>query len=82
MPFTMKRIDPLSSGMPNLSLEVKVVSVCASVLECIGKNVKVIMRTIASPGRIVLRLSNISFTFGYPKVFSLGYKPFQPKRYK
>ncbi len=78
-PFTENLIDPLSSGMLNLSWGVKVAPVCACVLGQAGKNIKTMMRTAASPVKTILLIVTFKVSlYDYNTVFSFGYKAFQP----
>jgi L,D-peptidoglycan transpeptidase YkuD (ErfK/YbiS/YcfS/YnhG family) len=78
-PFTENLIDPLSSGMLNLSWGVKVAPVCACVLGQAGKSIKTMMRTVASPVKTILLMVTFKVSlYEYNTVFSFGYKAFQP----
>ena len=76
-PFTEKLIDPLSSGMLNLSADVKVVLVWACASVNIGKNSKTMTRTIESAVKAFLVLFAIKSHVGYHTLLGLGYKSFQ-----
>ena len=58
-PFRENLIDPLSSGMLNLSVGVKVVPFCACVLGQTGKNIKTMMRKAVSPVRTILMIVDL-----------------------
>ena len=65
--------------MLNLSAGVKVALVCACVLGQTGKNIKAMMRTAASTVRTILMLVALKVSlYDYNRVFSFGYKAFQP----
>ena len=64
-PFRENLIDPLSSGMLNLSVGVKVVPLCACVLGQTGKNIKTMMRKAVSPVRTILMIVALKVSLFY-----------------